>query len=137
MRNVLLLKKYPEFTKIVSLVGFARSRMSDQKKAWGRRLKQARLAAGLSQKQLGIEAGIDASVASSRVNKYETGLNQVDLATARKLADVLRVPVSFFYEDDDELAGLLFRYYSIGQTKRSEFISSLTAIPGPPAVEDL
>lgn len=38
-----------------------------------KRLKEARMAAGLSQKQLGIAAGIDEFVASPRMNQYETG----------------------------------------------------------------
>lgn len=85
--------------------------MSDADEQWGARLKQARLAAGLSQKMLGIEAGIDAFVASTRINRYELGIHKPDLLTVRKLAEVLKVPVAFFYSDtDDEIAELLFKY---------------------------
>ena len=85
--------------------------MSDADEQWGARLKQARLAAGLSQKMLGIEAGIDAFVASTRINRYELGIHKPDLLTVRKLAQVLKVPVVFFYADtDDEIAELLFKY---------------------------
>ena len=85
--------------------------MSDADEQWGARLKQARLAAGLSQKMLGIEAGIDAFVASTRINRYELGIHKPDLLTARKLAQVLKVPMAFFYADtDDEIAELLFKY---------------------------
>lgn len=70
--------------------------MSDADEQWGARLKQARLAAGLSQKMLGIEAGIDAFVASTRINRYELGIHKPDLLTVRKLAGVLKVPVAFF-----------------------------------------
>ena len=85
--------------------------MSDADEQWGARLKQARLAAGLSQKMLGIEAGIDAFVASTRINRYELGIHKPDLLTVRKLAEVLKVPVAFFYADtDDEIAELLFQY---------------------------
>lgn len=44
--------------------------MSDADEQWGARLKQARLAAGLSQEMLGIEAGIDAFVASTRIQRF-------------------------------------------------------------------
>ncbi|WP_366931802.1 hypothetical protein [Paraburkholderia xenovorans] len=37
---------------------------------FGGRLKEARLRAGLSQKKLGIVAGLDPSVASTRINRY-------------------------------------------------------------------
>lgn len=38
-----------------------------------KRLKEARLEAGLSQKRLGIAAGVDEFVVSARMNQYETG----------------------------------------------------------------
>ncbi|EJL83191.1 helix-turn-helix transcriptional regulator [Pantoea sp. BIGb0393] len=69
-----------------------------------KRLKQARLAKGLSQKRLGIAAGIDEFVASTRINRYEKGIHQADLDTAQRLAEVLDVSPSYFYEEDDELA---------------------------------
>lgn len=85
--------------------------MSEADKQWGARLKQARLAAGLSQKQLGIDAGIDEHVASTRINRYELGVHKPDLLTVRKLAEVLKLPVAFFYTDTDEdVADLLFSY---------------------------
>ena len=59
--------------------------MSDADEQWGARLKQARLAAGLSQKMLGIEAGIDAFVASTRINRYELGVHKPDLLIVRRL----------------------------------------------------
>jgi transcriptional regulator with XRE-family HTH domain len=69
-----------------------------------RRLKQARLAKGLSQKGLGMAAGIDEFVASTRINRYENGIHQVDLDTAQRLADVLGIPAAYFYAEDDALA---------------------------------
>ena len=74
--------------------------MSEADQRWGARLKQARLNAGLSQKMLGIEAGIDAFVASTRINRYELGIHRPDLLTVRKLAKVLDVPVAFFFASE-------------------------------------
>ncbi|MGE4329334.1 helix-turn-helix domain-containing protein [Diaphorobacter sp.] len=94
--------------------------MSDADRQWGARLKQARLAAGLSQKMLGIEAGIDAFVASTRINRYELGIHRPDLLTVRKLAKVLDVPVAFFFADEeDEIAELLFRYGKVEPSVRT------------------
>ncbi len=85
--------------------------ISEVDKQWGARLRQARLAVGLSQKALGIEAGIDEFVASTRINRYELGVHRPDLLTVRKLADVLDVPVAFFFAgEDDEIAELLVGY---------------------------
>ena len=104
--------------------------MSDADEQWGARLKQARLAAGLSQKMLGIEAGIDAFVASTRINRYELGIHKPDLLTVRKLAQVLKVPVAFFYADtDDEIAELLFRYGKAGEEVRLKIQAFLAEQP--------
>ena len=106
--------------------------MSDADEQWGARLKQARLAAGLSQKMLGIEAGIDAFVASTRINRYELGIHKPDLLTVRKLAQVLKVPMAFFYADtDDEIADLLFRYGKADEEARLK-IQVLLAEQLPP-----
>lgn len=94
--------------------------MSDADEQWGARLKQARLAADLSQKMLGIEAGIDPFVASARINRYELGKHKPDLLTVRKLAEVLKVPMAFFYSDtDDEVAELLLRYGQANEAMRA------------------
>lgn len=49
-----------------------------------KRLKQARLSQGLSQKSLGIAVGLDEFVASTCINRYEKGIHQVDLDTAQR-----------------------------------------------------
>ncbi|XQA76011.1 helix-turn-helix domain-containing protein [Xanthomonas sacchari] len=59
------------------------------------RLAQARERAGLSQKQLGILAGLDPSVASPRINQYERGRHEPQLKTAKQLAEVLGIPPAF------------------------------------------
>lgn len=79
-------------------------------KQWGARLKQARLAAGLSQKQLGIQAGIDEFVASTRINRYELGVHMPDYLTAQNLAKVLGVSAAFLYAPEDDIAELILRY---------------------------
>lgn len=112
--------------------------MSDADEQWGARLKQARLAAGLSQKMLGIEAGIDAFVASTRINRYELGIHKPDLLTVRKLAQVLKVPMAFFYADtDDEVAELLFKYARTTEEQRQQVLKLLTISQPttPPEVE--
>ena len=77
------------------------------------RLKQARLAKGLSQKRLGIAAGIDEFVASARINRYEKGVHEVNIETAQLLADVLNVPLAYFYTVDEELAELMLLFISL------------------------
>lgn len=90
---------------------------------FGTRLKEARLEAGLSQKQLGIEAGLDPFVASTRINRYELGIHKVDYAFAIRLAAVLRVPVAFLYADDAELARLILVFGRLQKRKRADLLS--------------
>jgi transcriptional regulator with XRE-family HTH domain len=83
---------------------------------YSRRLREAREAHGISQRNLGIEAGLDEFVASTRVNRYETGVHQPDLQTLQRLAKVLGLPLAYFYAEDDELARLIANFK--GQSKR-------------------
>ncbi|PIF77508.1 helix-turn-helix protein [Variovorax sp. 54] len=103
--------------------------MSTSKQIWGDRLKQARLAADLSQKRLGIEAGIDPFVASTRINRYEVGVHEPDYLTARNLAKVLKVPAAFLYAAEDDVADLLFRYGHAKSSTRSAIRKLLADIP--------
>ena len=74
---------------------------------FSKRLRQAREEASLSQKELGILAGLDPFVASTRINRYEQGVHAADLATARRLAKALGVPLAYLYADSDRLARLI------------------------------
>jgi len=79
----------------------------DERSVFARRLRAARESKGVSQKQLGILAGIDQFVASARINQYERGKHVPDLHTAQRLAAELHVPVSYLYEPEDDLAELI------------------------------
>jgi transcriptional regulator with XRE-family HTH domain len=86
-----------------------------------KRLKEARLRAGLSQKQLGIQSGIDDFSASARINQYERGKHMPDLQTLSRLAGVLKVPVPYFYCEDAELAEIVVKFAALnkGQKKKA------------------
>jgi transcriptional regulator with XRE-family HTH domain len=98
---------------------------------FGMRLKQARSAAGLSQKQLGINAGIDRFVASTRINRYELGVHKPDVTIAKALAKALKVPTAFLYTPEDELAEFLFRLGRISASEQKALFRSLSHIPDP------
>jgi transcriptional regulator with XRE-family HTH domain len=80
-------------------------------------MKAARQLSGLSQMQLGIRAGIDASSASARINQYERGKHVPDFLTVCNLAKVLCVPSAYFYAEEDALAELISLF---GQLKNAE-----------------
>jgi len=89
------------------------------------RLAQARERAGLSQKQLGILAGLDPTVASPRINQYERGKHEPKLETAKQLAEVLGIPAAFLYTEDDMLAELLTRWSTLSLLKRKALLKQL------------
>ncbi|MCC8553280.1 helix-turn-helix domain-containing protein [Xanthomonas hortorum] len=82
---------------------------------YSRRLREARQVYGLSQRNLGIKAGLDDFVASTRVNRYETGVHQPDLQTIQRLANALDVPVAYFYAEEDDLAQMILEYKRRGK----------------------
>ena len=93
-----------------------------------KRLKEARKKLGISQKALGMQAGIDELSASPRMNQYEKGKHYPDYDMARRLANVLQVPCSFFYEEDDEVAEMLLLFFTLSASDRKKIKASLMAL---------
>ncbi len=60
----------------------------------GARLRQARVAAGLSQTELGTPLGIS----FQQVQKYEKGRNRIGGGRLYKIAHVLRVKITYFFD---------------------------------------
>lgn len=90
-----------------------------------KRLREARLKSSLSQKQLGIEAGIDPFSASPRINQYERGKHTPDFLTAQRLAKVLGVPVPFLYAEDDDIAEIIMLCDALSVRKRRQLLDQL------------
>jgi len=97
---------------------------------FSRRLAFARERAGLSQKQLGILAGLDPAVASPRINQYERGKHEPQLKTAKQLADVLGIPAAFFFTEDELLAQLLLQWNELSLSKKKALIKSIEPATG-------
>ena len=93
----------------------------------GKRLREARERAGLSQKQLGIKAGIDEFSASPRINQYERGKHMPDLLTAERLCKVLNVPPPYLYAKDDKLAEWILVFGQVDPATRREIASAVLA----------
>lgn len=92
---------------------------------FARRLAQARERAGLSQKQLGVLAGLDPAVASPRINQYERGKHEPQLKTAKQLAEVLGIPPAFLYTEDELLAQLLLQWNELSVRQKKELLRSI------------
>lgn len=87
-----------------------------------KRLKEARKAAKLSQKKLGIEAGMDEFSASARMNHYEKGRHTPDYSILKRIAKVLKLPVAYFYAESDELAQWIALFNQLKKSERSIYL---------------
>jgi len=87
-----------------------------------RRLKELRTEAGLSQKKLGILAGIDEFSASARVNQYEKSKHVPDFSTLQRFAKVLKAPVCYFYAEEDDMAEMIRLFGNLSSEKRAKAI---------------
>ncbi len=89
------------------------------------RLREARDESGLSQRELGVKAGIDPSSASPRINQYETGKHTPDYTTLAQLAKVLKKPVPYFYCEDERLARLILAYDKLSAKAKNQLLAQL------------
>jgi transcriptional regulator with XRE-family HTH domain len=91
------------------------------------RLRDARRRAGVSQKDLGIKAGIDEFVASTRINRYELGVHEPDLETAGRLARALGVPLAYLFAEDDRQARLLRAFAALPRAQQENILAQIEA----------
>ncbi|UNE53905.1 helix-turn-helix domain-containing protein [Bartonella machadoae] len=61
----------------------------------GKKIRLRREMMGISQKQLGNQLGIT----FQQIQKYETGLNRVGAGRLQEIANILDVPITFFYTE--------------------------------------
>lgn len=101
------------------------------------RLRAARTALGLSQAELGARVGIPEDVASTRVNRYERGVHEPDLATAEALADELGIPLPALVARDDGMAMLIAGFAALSQAKQKAMLAQLETALGAKKAEEV
>lgn len=88
---------------------------------FGRRLRDARLAAGMTQAQLGGLLGMDdQNTAAPRVSRYETGKYEPSLETMAQIADALGLPVAYFHATSDPLAQIILAVSKLDPKRQEE-----------------
>jgi len=97
--------------------------LAKKKSPVSKRLKEARVLAGLSQKSLGIKAGLDQFSASARMNQYETDKHVPDFGTIKRISKVLKLPAAYFYCEDDKLALVISCWSKLSKKKQQQIIS--------------
>jgi transcriptional regulator with XRE-family HTH domain len=99
------------------------SKNSNPKSLFGRRLREARLRIGIAQDKLGVLIGMDESCSSARISRYETGVHEPPIAIVEKIATTLKLPLPYFYCEDDVLAELIVLYYSLNDNQKSNILA--------------
>jgi transcriptional regulator with XRE-family HTH domain len=89
------------------------------------RLKQARLALGVSQAVLGVRMGLPPEVASTRLNRYEKGVHIPNLDTAKLMAEQLGVPVAYLLADNDRLANAILGFSNLSVADQDHILAAI------------
>lgn len=64
----------------------------------------------IPQDKLGVNIGLDESSASARISRYETGVHEPSIYTAILLAKELKIPLAYFYCQEDKLANIIIKF---------------------------
>ena len=102
------------------------SKLSQPKEAvFARRLRERRLALGLSQEAVGVAIGIDESCSRTRISRYETGKHEPAIAISQLLSRALNVPLGYFYCDDDLEAEALVLIHAVSLDHKLRIVEVL------------
>lgn len=109
---------------------YRRMRLKPPTSCFGRRLREARLCAGVPQDKLGVAIGLDEGSASARISRYETGVHAPPFGVATKIAKTLGLPMAYFYSDDDELAAVIAAWGRLSKSQQQGFRELIEATSG-------
>jgi transcriptional regulator with XRE-family HTH domain len=81
---------------------------------------------GWSQEKVGVLIGIDESSSRARISRYELGVHEPPVATARLIAEALKVPLTYLFCEDDGMALLLLSLHQLGERERAERVQQFS-----------
>ncbi len=99
--------------------------LDDARLIFANRLRHARQKAELTQEALGVAAGLAPEVARTRINRYEKGVNECDLRTAKRLADALGMPLAAFFAETDEVADAIQALAKLSVEEQRKVVAEL------------
>jgi transcriptional regulator with XRE-family HTH domain len=98
----------------------------------GRRIRERREALGLAQEKVGVAIGLDESSARARISRYELGVHEAPVPTAKQIALALKVPLAYLYCEEDSIANLLVELHKLNSKDRAirvqKYLSDLGAV---------
>lgn len=89
----------------------AKSRVDSVDHLVGKRLRKRRIMMGLSQGDLGEAV----KVSIQQIQKYEKAVNRISSGKLHSFAKLLRVPVSYFFENEEETASQEISGYTMAE----------------------
>ena len=93
----------------------------------GRRMRERREALGLAQEKVGVAIGLDESSARARISRYELGVHEAPVPTAKQIASALKVPLAYLYCEDDSTATLLVALHKLNVKERANRVQKYLA----------
>jgi transcriptional regulator with XRE-family HTH domain len=100
------------------------------KSIFSRRLREARIRACIAQDRLGVMIGLDEGSSSARISRYENGVHEPPFPVIESIAKILKVPVAYFFCDDDRLAEIMRVYASGNEKERQAIFDSISSVSG-------
>jgi len=85
-------------------------------------MRERREALGLAQEKIGVAIGLDESSARARISRYELGVHEAPVPTAKQIASALKVPLAYLYCEDDSTANLLVALHKLNTRERASKI---------------
>lgn len=87
---------------------------------------------GWSQEKIGVAIGIDESSGRARISRYELGVHEPPLPTAKLIAHAMGAPLSYLYCEDDKMASLLLALHRLSAPERNrqvqKFVEQLVSV---------
>jgi transcriptional regulator with XRE-family HTH domain len=84
---------------------------------------------------LGVKAGLDQFVAATRLNRYEKGVHEPDMATIARLAEALKVPTAYLFAEDERLARMILAFDGLSTIEKDQLLKSVEKSPALPSME--
>lgn len=94
----------------------------------GHRIRARREELGWSQEKLGVLIGIDESSSRARISRYELGVHEPAVATARLIAVALGVSLPYLYCEYDDVADLLQALHQLPADQRARVARHLLKV---------
>lgn len=73
-----------------------------------------------------MEIGVEESSGRMRISRYEAGMHEPPVATAKLIASAFGVPLSYLYCEDDDVAALLLALHKQTPEVRREVSRRVT-----------